>query len=139
MPAALDIVDRLHRRLLEIIATALPLMTSSMRDADLEGLTFLREEMVEAIASYRRYAYQAHATAIAGGSDAAIAGTAALCFNCTLLDEAYGAFRERWAQRLAVEHWAEYRLTAIRMMKSVRNHVLEAREEQSLLHLDSAA
>lgn len=139
MRTRLDIVDRLQKRLLEIVATALPLIASSARDADLPGLTHLRDEMVEVIASYKRHADRTHAAAVDNGNAAAIAATRALCGGCTHLEQAYDEFRVRWAHRHAVEHWAEYRLSAIRMMKLLRNHVLAAREERTVPSLSKAA
>ncbi len=48
----IDITARLQRRMLEIVGTALPLLTRSRADADLVGLAHLRGEMVDAIDAY---------------------------------------------------------------------------------------
>ncbi len=128
MPATLDLVARLHRRLLEIVGTTLPLMPSAMRDADLDGLAQLRWEMVEAMAAYRRHAEQAHTASLCCGNAAAVDVADALCRGARGLERAYEEFRQRWAHRDAVGNWAEYRLSAIRMMKQVRNQVQAAEE-----------
>ena len=57
--AQLDILARLQTRLLEIVGTGLPLITSSIRDADLIGLAHLRGEMVAALADVACDGYRA--------------------------------------------------------------------------------
>ena len=126
MVSRLDITRRYHERLLEVIKTALPFLTSSMRDADLIGLTHLREEMAEAMGAYCRHVHHLRDGARDAREAAALSQAEALVTGCVSLHAAYDAFRSRWAHRHAVEHWPEYRLSAIVMMKQVRNHVQHA-------------
>ena len=126
MPATLDIVGRLHRQLLEIVAIALPLIPSSRRDVDLAALGHLRHEMVDAMRRYRRHAEDVHAAAYGSGDPSAIAAADMLCHGSKALGRAYDEFRARWAHREALANWPEYRLSAIRMMKLVRNQVQQA-------------
>ncbi|GEM_PF-1368587 len=111
----IDITARLQRRMLEIVGTALPLLTRSRADADLVGLAHLRGEMVDAIDAYCR-----HVEAMRD------AGSKGLDAGCIDLRAAYETFRARWAQRENVDHWAEYRLSAVVMMKQIRALVQQA-------------
>lgn len=138
MPERLDITLRLHERMLDIVRTGLPRITSSMRDADLEGLAFLRGEMVGTIDAYCRHVGQLHTTALRRGDPAETAIADALAEGCAALSAAYDDFRLRWADRSAAEHWPEYRLSAIVMMKHVRNSVRRA-EQLRARHHDLAA
>ena len=117
----LDITARLHRRMLEIVGTALPLMAGSRDDADMIGLAHLREEMVDAMDTYCRHVHHLR-------DDGRVSRTAgqALVDGCTRLRAAYEAFRARWIHRDGIEHWYEYRLSAVVMMKQVRSHVQQA-------------
>lgn len=126
MPHRLDIASRMHERLMEIVGVALPLIASSMADADLVGLAHLREEMVEAIDRYCRYVHALRDAARAAGDGGGAARTDELAAECAELRAAYEGFRTRWADRTAVEHWPEYRLSAIVMMKRVRACVRRA-------------
>ncbi len=51
----LNLLHRLHMRLLEILATASPLITPSIEDADLVGLEYLRDELVQMLAAYSSF------------------------------------------------------------------------------------
>ena len=126
MTYRLDITGRLHRRMLEIVGTALPLMTGSRADADLIGLAHLREEMVEAIDAYCR-----HVQTLREAGHAPSAPGAALDDGCTSLRSAYDTFRARWVHREALENWHEYRLSAVVMMKQVRTLVQQAEAHAS--------
>jgi hypothetical protein len=126
MAPRLDITRRLHERLLEIVRTALPLIPGSWRDADFDALAHLREEMVAAIDLYCRHVHRLRDDAIRNGGALAVERAEMLVAGCTSLRGAYDSFRCRWAQRAAVEHWHEYRLSAIVMMKQVRNRVQQA-------------
>ena len=116
----LDVTTRLHERLLEIVRTALPLITASVADADLIGLTHLREEMVQAMELYGRHVHRLRDKADEAGDAAGMAAASRLVAGSTQLAAFYAAFRDRWARRQAMENWHEYRLSAIVMMKQVR-------------------
>ena len=117
----LDITARLHRRMLEIVGTALPLITSSRADADLVGLGHLREEMVQAMDAYCHHVHQLRNMGLVAANDADT-----LVAGCTDLRSAYEAFRARWVHRDGIENWYEYRLSAVVMMKQVRALVQHA-------------
>lgn len=112
MTYRLDITARLHRQLLDIVATALPLITSSRADADLIGLAYLRSEMVRKLKAY--------------GSHVSQLGDPEQIARYTNLQHAYDAFCERWVYRDGIEHWHEYRLSVVVMMKQVRSLVQSA-------------
>lgn len=124
MAHRLDILHRLQSRLLEIVATGLPLIPSSMKDADLVGLAHLRGEMVAALLAYTRY-IDDHLIpqAVASGDAERLRHAQASKAGCVGLRQAYGGFRRRWAHRDGLTNWPEYRLSAIVMMKQVRDHV----------------
>ena len=117
MTYRLDITARLHRQMLDVVGTALPLITSSRADADLSGLAHLRQEMVRTLE-----AYSVHVKSL---------GDAALIARCASLEQAYQSFRARWVYRDGIEHWYEYRLSAIVMMKQVRALVQQAEAERT--------
>lgn len=127
MTRRLDILDRLHRRLLDIVGTALPLITSSVRDADLVGLAHLRDEMVCAVEEYARYV-QEHVleVAIASADAERIRLAQEIKIGSLALERSYQSFTDRWQHRDGISNWPEYRLSAIMMMKQVRNHVRAA-------------
>ena len=122
----LDITGRLHARLLEIIRTALPLITSSMRDADLIGLVHLRGEMVDAIEAYCRHLHEVRDDAAKTADLADVAKMNSMVEGCAALNAAYETYRARWVHRRAAVNWCEYRLSAIVMMKQVRDVVQQA-------------
>ena len=93
MGPRLDITGRLQRRMLEIISTALPLITKSLHDADLGGLAHLRDEMVDAIEAYRL-----HADRLRGREGES------LCRGYAEVAAAYDGFRARWEHRRAAEN-----------------------------------
>lgn len=127
MAHRLNILDRLHTRLLEIVGTALPLITSSIRDADLVGLAHLRAEMVCALEEYARYVQQQVLDIASSGSDRErIRLAQEIKIRSIALEQTYRAFTERWRHRDGIANWPEYRLSAIVMMKQVRNHVRTA-------------
>ena len=116
MAYRLDITERLHRRMLEIVGTGLPLITRSLSDADLDGLAFLRGEMIDTIEGYCRHVHQV------SGDDGQ-----RLIEGCADVRAAYETFRLRWEHRHVSGNWLEYRLSAVVMMKQVRAHVERAR------------
>ncbi|MEG3124429.1 hypothetical protein [Sphingomonas sp. GB1N7] len=101
-------------------------MTSSMGDADLIGLSYLRAEVVEAMAAYRRCADQERVAASEPAAFEQIAYADLLASGSIELQRIYDDFRRRWIDREIVGNWHEYRLSAIVMMKQVRNHVQNA-------------
>ncbi|WP_174291241.1 hypothetical protein [Sphingomonas bacterium] len=107
--------------MLEIVGTALPLMTSARADADLIGLAHLREEMVQAMDAYCHHVHQLHdaGSLVPDHADLLVGG-------CVELRSAYEAFRIRWVHRDGIENWYEYRLSAVVMMKQVRALVQQA-------------
>ena len=127
MAHRLDILDRLHVRLLDIVGTGLRLMTASMKDADLVGLAHLRDEMIEAIGAYCRFVHGDGLVAHVAGDDAQRRATAArVRAGCSDLKGAYDAFTARWTHRDGTLNWPEYRLSAIVMMKRIRDQVRAA-------------
>ena len=116
-----DITARLQHRLLEIVSTALPLITRSIADADLLGLAHLRGEMIHALDAY--YCHVSKLNADAGRS---ADECDRLTVSCVELRAAYEAFRARWVFRNGAESWHEYRLSAVVMMKHVRSIMQEA-------------
>jgi hypothetical protein len=131
MTYRLDIIRRLHDQMLEIVRTGLPLITSSQADADLTGLAHLREEMVTTIDRYCRHASKLGEAALESADDQARAEADHLVEQSGNLRASYDAFRDRWAHRDAVGNWPEYRLSAIVMMKQIRNHI-QAADDRSL-------
>ena len=127
MVKRLDILARHHARLLDIVGTALPLITASAQDADLPGLAHLRGEMIEAMAAYQRHVHDRMSTAATDAGDPVQTRRAqAAKIGCIEIERAYQTFTNRWAHREAAHHWPEYRLSAIVMMKQVRDHVRAA-------------
>lgn len=126
MICRLDITARLHRRMLEIVGTALPLITGSHADADLIGLAHLRKDMVAAIDLYCEHVQGLLDEARGALGSADLGEAERLARGCVSLREAYDGFRARWAHRHAADHWHEYRLSAVVMMKQVRSHVEQA-------------
>lgn len=123
----LNILDRLHTRLLEIVATGLPLLASSIADADLVGLAHLRGEMIAAIDSYARYVHDHVLGPAMRGDDAERLRLAhRIKVGAIQLQQSYHTFTTRWADRDGMSNWPEYRLSAIVMMKQVRDQVREA-------------
>ena len=112
--------------MLEIVGSALPLIARTFGDADLAGLAHLREEMVEAIKAYCRHVHHQRELAVACGDTQELAIAQALADGCTGLNAAYDTFRDRWVHRDAAGNWHEYRLSAIVMMKHVRDQVQRA-------------
>lgn len=124
MAHRLDILHRLQSRLLEIVGTGLPLITSSIKDADLVGLAHLRGEMVAALMAYARYVDETvMPEALASGDPERLRRAEELKAGCLQLKAAYRGFRRRWAHRDGRTNWPEYRLSAIVMMKQMRDHV----------------
>lgn len=124
MSQRLNLLARHHSRLLEIMGTARPLITSSAERADLVALRHLRREMVEALAAYQRFVHEEiFEPARTSGSRAARADAQELKIGCIDIQVAYDAFGIRWSRRNALESWSEYRLSSIRMMKRVRDHI----------------
>ena len=128
MPQRLDILDRLHKRLLDIIASGLPLITSSVRDADMVGLVYLRSEMLVTIEAYAQHIQQLSDAAHVSGDLAREQAAQELKIGCIALQQTYRAFTDRWRHRDGISNWPEYRLSAIVMMKQVRNHIRAAAE-----------
>lgn len=127
MTRRLNILDRLHRRLLDIVGTGLPLITSSVRDADLVGLAHLRDEMICAVEEYARYVQQyVLEVALAGTDPEQIRLAQEIKIGSVALERSYQSFTDRWRHRDGISNWPEYRLSAIMMMKQVRNHVRAA-------------
>lgn len=137
MSQRLDITRRLQQRLLEIVRTALPLIPSSFGDADLVGLAHLRIEMVDTIEAYCRHVHRIPEACTEGPHDGP---STAECLKegCVALRGAYDAFCERWEHRTALNHWYEYRLSAVVMMKQVRDHVRNA-EDLTIARFSKAA
>lgn len=121
MAHRLNIIVRLQRRMLEIVGTGLPLITKLRDDADLVGLAHLRGEMVDSIGAYCR-----HVSELQDGSAAPADQSQALLVGCNDLQAAYEKFRARWVHRDGIDHWQEYRLSAVVMMKQVRAVVQNA-------------
>lgn len=48
--------------------------------------------------------------------------------DCIALDIEYGRFAKRWTGRNASDHWPEYRLSALRMIRIIREHLTMERE-----------
>lgn len=138
MPHRLNLVERHHKRLLEIVSAALPLITGSARDADLIGLRYLRQETVEALASYARLVADMvdNAEGSGDGRAAFVAGT--LQARCRTIGGSYETFRGRWLERVALDNWAEYRLSAILMMKRVRDEILLSAKVAAADHGEAA-
>ncbi|WP_374944523.1 hypothetical protein [Sphingomonas sp.] len=123
----LNILDRLHARLLDIIGTALPLITSSIADADLIGLAHLRTEMIQAIDAYTHYVHDHVLDAAVAANDPARMQLAhEIKIGCISLEQTYRTFTSRWAHRDGMLNWPEYRLSAIVMMKQIRDQVRSA-------------
>ena len=133
MAHRLDITKRLHERLLEIVRTALPLIPSVKADADLIGLAHLRSEMVEAMNAYCRHVHELHGDAAATAEPSRLLTARTLIEGCSSLHASYEVFRERWEHRAALDNWYEYRLSAVVMMKQVRDQV---RQTESLFQDD---
>jgi hypothetical protein len=123
MTYRLDITSRLHGQMLEVVRSGLPLITNSMADADLIGLSHLRDEMVSTIDRYCRHAARLRENAALSVDEADWDEADKLVAQSESLRASYDAFRDRWAQRDAVGNWPEYRLSAIVMMKQIRNHI----------------
>lgn len=125
MSQRIDLLARHHLRLLEIIATARPMLTALSHEADLGGLRHLRREMVEALVAYQRFVHEeVFEPTMQNGSPEARRDALELKLDCIRLQQDYDAFGLRWAQRNALSSWSEYRLSAVRMMKQFRDHVL---------------
>ena len=127
MAHRLDILDRLHTRLLDIVGTGLRLIPSAMRDADLTGLAHLRDEMIDTIGAYCRFVHGDGLLTHIEGDDAHRRAVAVrVRAGCSDLKGAYDAFTARWVHRDGTLNWPEYRLSAIVMMKRIRDQVRAA-------------
>lgn len=122
----LDIIARLHARMIGIVTAALPLITKSRSDADLIGLAHLREEMLEIIAAYRRYIYSLNTSCELLISRQKQSSINILVTNLADFENAYEEFRARWLYRDGISHWHEYRLSCVVMMKRLRLLVHDA-------------
>lgn len=127
----LNILHRLHGRMLDIVAAGLPLLTSSMRDADLIGLTYLRGEMIEVLAAYARHVRELETDAEQMQDPDRVRLAGEIVRGCTALHRSYEAFRNRWAHRDGQMNWPEYRLSAIVMMKQIRDQVRTSAQWES--------
>lgn len=126
MPKRIDLLARHHRRLLEIMDAAFPLITATDSHADLRGLRHLRREMNEALQSYARFVgEEVYDRALLATSTGARDDALALWARCLQLQRDYEDFIARWAQQDALANWTKYRLSARRMMQHVRDHILE--------------
>lgn len=83
--------------------------------------------MVDALASYQSFIHQeVFEPAIKGCPGLAHDSASALKISCIDLQGSYEAFRMRWSHRDIREHWPEYRLSALQMVKKTRAHVHSA-------------
>jgi hypothetical protein len=131
MPQRVDILQRHHLRLLEIVRTALSCLTSSVQEADVVALRHLRAEMVSALAAYQRFVHEeVYMPAILCGDADAQMDAYSIKVGCIEVQNDYEVFRQRWVHRNVAGSWAEYRLSTIRMMKQLRNHVQHATQLQ---------
>ena len=133
MAYRVDITARLQQRMLEIVGTALPLITRSQADADLVGLAHLRGEMVDAIDAYCR-----HIHGLRDDADAPAEWLDRLIAGCNELRATYQSFGVRWMRRDCIAHWHEYRLSAVVMMKQVRKLVQDAEAAKQDASADAA-
>lgn len=125
----LNLLHRLHNRLLEIVTTAAPLIASTPEEADLVGLQHLRDEMVHTMSAYDRYIDEVLiAQAEASGDADLICRARAIQVGSRRLTDAYDAFRARWVGRNPLANWPEYRLSAMLMIKQLRQQVILSRD-----------
>lgn len=84
----------------------------------------LRLTMVEALSEDQRFVHtEVFARASQSADVNAQTDARVIKLGCIQLGHNYENFRRRWAQLNALDHWPEYRLSAIRMTAQVRDHI----------------
>ena len=127
MSQRLNMLARHHTRLAEIAETAAHLISGPVTEACMNDLRLLRIEMVEALGSYQAFVHQeVFEPAIKGGSTIERGSASALKIKCIELQGSYETFRMRWSHRDARVNWPEYRLSAMQIVKYVRDHIHSA-------------
>lgn len=135
MLRTLDLLHRLHTRLLDIASTATPLITPTLEEADLVGLCYLRDEMVQMMAAYGRFIDEVLVPrAERSGDPELICRARAIHVGSERLINAYDRFCARWVHRDPMMNWPEYRLTAMLMIKQLREQVMQSRDWLLLLN-----
>ena len=124
MPQRLNMLARHHTRLAEIAETAAHLVSRSVTKACMSDLRLLRIEMVDALGSYQSFVHhEVFEPAMKGSSAMERDIASALKVKCVELQGSYERFRMRWSHRDARLNWPEYRLSAMQMVKHVRDHI----------------
>lgn len=127
MTYRIDLLARHHRRLLDIIAAAHPLITERHHDADTNGLRHLRREMEEALMAYERFIREdICGRSVWSAVDEATGDARTLLGSCIQLRKDYERFVGRWTAAKAADNWPRYRLSVLCMIQQFRDHVLDA-------------
>lgn len=127
MAYRINLLARHHQRLLEIIDSGYPLITTQHCDADTRGLRHLRRELEEALAAYERFIHEEVC-----GRSLWIQTPEARIDARRLLDAAqqlradYESFVSTWTANAALENWSRYRLSVRCMVQKFRDHVINA-------------
>ncbi|RYF11925.1 MAG: hypothetical protein EOO77_18405 [Oxalobacteraceae bacterium] len=80
--------------------------------------------MVETLAAYAGILQERAENAEGRGDGCDLLRASELRDRCLAMGTSYEAFRARWAHRHALDHWPEYRLSAVHMMKRIRDDVV---------------
>ncbi|WP_010162386.1 hypothetical protein [Sphingomonas sp. PAMC 26617] len=123
MDKRLYIIERHHRRMSAILQDARPLLSSPAASVDHAGLGYLRNELVDALVSYRRFVQEDICLSPIGGGPDGRSDATELKTTCAEIESAYQRFRERWIYRQVPDNWSEYRLSAQVMMKQIKTAI----------------
>lgn len=123
MPFREELGDH-HERLLAIAMKAEDLVGQPLSPDLITDLANLRATMFEALGAYQGFVHrEVHEEAKRIGEAERSKHAAALKAACIALSFQYQSFAMRWAERSVSESWPEYRLSALKIISAVRDHV----------------
>ena len=131
----LNLLHRLHARLIEIVSTAAPLISSTLEEADLIGLEYLRDELFQTLCTYALYIDRFVIDRAERSADGEIIGRArSIRDGSKHLILIYEEFCRNWVHRDPMINWPEYRLSSMVFIKHIREQVSHSRDLLGMLN-----
>jgi hypothetical protein len=131
VPTINELLDY-HARLLAIAKKVEHLLDQPRSPDSLSELASLRATMFETLGAYQGFVHRdVYEEAKRIGEPEQLKRAEGLKASCVRLSFEYQSFAMRWSNRPASESWPEYRLSALRMISAVREHVREGRSSST--------
>lgn len=116
--------QRYQSLVLTLLAAVEPVLNTPRHLRDLAAVKDRRPEMQGILTKYQVFKHRnIFDPTIAEGILARAELATTLKADCIALDVEYARFVKRWTGRDASDHWPEYRLSAIRMIRVIRQHL----------------